>query len=168
LIVRLFELIPAPRAFPPEVIETVPGEPEIVDQALGRSRGGFSCKIHIAVDGLGNPLRYILTAGQVDDSTQGEALIAQLPAQYVLGDKAYDTNALLAVIEAKSAEAVIPSKANRKEPRVHDAHIYKERHLVECFINKIKQFRRVFSRFDKTAKNFLNFLQFVGVLIWLR
>jgi transposase len=137
-------------------------------QALGRSRGGFSTKIHIAVDGLGNPLRFILTAGQCHDSPQAKALIEGYSAQALLADKGYDDIKLIQEVEASGAQAVIPPRSNRKEQRDYDKHLYKERHLVECFINKIKHYRRVFSRFEKLSKNYLGFLSFVSALIWLR
>ena len=70
---------------------------------------------------------------------------------FVLGDKAYDANSILLTITQKGAEPVIPPKSNRKEPRTYDQELYKERHLVECFIGKLKQYRRCFSRFDKLA-----------------
>jgi transposase len=85
-----------------------------------------------------------------------------------MADKGYDSDAVLALIEAMVAEAVIPPKANRIEQRVYDKEFYKERHLVECFFNKLKQFRRVFSRFDRTARNFLAFVQFASIMLWLR
>jgi transposase len=138
------------------------------EQALGRSRGGFSSKIHIGVDGLGNPLRFLLTAGQAHDSTQAKALIAGLDFERLIADKSYDFDELLDLLRQQEAEAVIPPRANRKQQREYDQHLYKERHLVECFINKIKQYRRIFTRFDKLASRFLGFLQFVGTLIWLR
>jgi transposase len=71
-------------------------------------------------------------------------------------------------LEGQKCIAVIPPKKNRKHKRVYDEDIYKERHLIECFFGKIKHFRRIFSRFDKTATAFMSFLQFVGVFIWLR
>ncbi len=138
------------------------------EQTLGRSRGGFSTKIHISVDGLGNPLRLILTPGQAGDSPQAAALIAGYDADYVIGDKAYDSDALREQLADQGAEAVIPPHPRRKAPAAYDTHRYKERHLVECFINKIKQFRRVFSRFEKLDTCYMGFLQFVSVLIWLR
>lgn len=137
-------------------------------QALGRSRGGFSTKIHIAVDALGNPLRLILTAGQVADVTQGAPLIKGFAATAVIADKGYDSDELVATITAHHAQAVIPPRRNRTQRREYDKHVYRERHLVECFINKIKHYRRVFSRFDKLSKNYLGFLSFVSALIWLR
>ena len=139
------------------------------DQALGRSRGGFSTKIHVSVDGLGNPLRFILTAGQRHDITQAEALVIDLDFEHLIADKSYDADDFInLIIEAYEAEVVIPPRSKRKESREYDAHLYKERHLVECFINKIKHYRRIFSRFEKLAKRYLGFLHFVGALIWLR
>ena len=137
-------------------------------QALGRSRGGFSTKIHIAVDALGNPLRFILTAGQCHDSPQAEALIEGYSTQALIADKGYDSADLIEAVTASGTQAVIPPRSNRKQQRDYDKHLYKERHLVECFINKIKHYRRVFSRFEKLSKNYLGFLSFVSALVWLR
>jgi len=142
------------------------GEPS--DQALGRSRGGFSTKIHVNVDALGNPLRFTLTGGQRHDITQAEALIEDYEFERVIADRSYDSDKFLLVITGKGAEAVIPPRKNRKESREYDKHLYKERHLVECFIGKIKHFRRIFSRYDKLAKRYLGFLSFASALIWLR
>ena len=137
-------------------------------QALGRSRGGFSTKIHVAVDGLGNPLRFSLTAGQRHDITCVEALIDGYSRQYVIADTAYDAMAFVESITRMGTVSVIPPRANRRNSRTYDVHLYKERHLVECFINKIKQYRRIFSRFDKLATRYLGFLSFVAAIIWLR
>jgi transposase len=138
------------------------------DEALGRSRGGFSTKIHMAVDGHGNPVQFILTGGQRHDSTQAETMLEDFDADYVIADKGYDTDDLRETIAERGAEAVIPPRSNRKAPADYDKHLYKERHLVECFINKIKHYRRIFSRFEKLACRYLAFLHFVGMLIWLR
>ena len=138
------------------------------DQALGRSRGGFSTKIHLMVDALGNPLDFILTAGQVNDITQAPALLQNHRADYVIADKGYDADAFIALIEQMGAIPVIPARKNRKQCRFYDQHLYQERHLVECCINKLKWFRRIFARYDKLASRFLSFLSFVATLIWLR
>ncbi len=138
------------------------------NQALGRSRGGFSTKIHASVDALGNPLRFLLTGGQRHDITQAEDLIADFDFERVIADRSYDAEEFLNRIAEKDAEAVIPSRKNRKEPREYDRHLYKERHLIECFFNKIKHFRRLFSRFEKLDQRLLGFLSFAGALIWLR
>ncbi len=137
-------------------------------QALGRSRGGFSTKIHVSVDGLGNPLRFRLTAGQRHDITQAEALVADLQFEHLIADRLYDAEDFLLVIMAVDAEVVILPRQSRKESREYDKIWYKEHHLAECFINKIKHYRRIFSRFEKLAKRYLGFLSFVGTLIWLR
>ncbi len=83
-------------------------------------------------------------------------------------DKAYDAEHVLLATAKLGAEAVIPPKKNRTEQREYDRELYKERHLVECFFNKLKQYRRCFSRFDKLARNYLSFLHFASALIWLQ
>jgi len=122
----------------------------------------------VNVDALGNPLRHLLTAGQRHDITQAEALIADYEFERIIADKSYDSDDFLQVVARIEAEAVIPPRSNRKESRTYDKHLYKERHLVECYFNKIKHYRRIFSRFEKLDKRYLGFLCFVGVLIWLR
>ncbi|OAM01650.1 MAG: transposase [Wolbachia endosymbiont of Dactylopius coccus] len=136
-------------------------------EALGRSKGGFTTKIHALVDALGNPLKFILTPGQRNEITQAEVLTKNVYNSIVVADKGYDSNAFVVSLENRKCEIVIPSKRNRKVQRYYDEHIYKERHLIECFFGKIKNFRRIFSRFDKTAEVYMGFLNFVGALIWL-
>jgi transposase len=138
------------------------------NQALGRSKGGFSTKIHIIVDALGNALDFILTGGQAADVTQAIPLLEGHQASNALLDKAYDADSVISFLQQHGIVPVIPPKSNRIEQREYDQYLYKERHLVECFIGKLKQFRRIFSRFDKTSANFLNFIYFASVLIWLR
>jgi transposase len=133
-----------------------------------RREGGFTTKIHAATDALGNPLRLTLTGGNRHDVTQAQALLDGWETERVVADKGYDSDAVVAAVEAVPAEAVIPPKANRPEQREYDRDFYKERHLIECFFNKLKQFRRVFSRFEQTARNFLAFVHFTSTLIWLR
>lgn len=137
-------------------------------EALGRSKGGFTTKIHAIVDALGNPLRFILTPGQRNDITQAEKLTENIKHTTLIADKGYDSQAFVETIQAKTCSVVIPPRKNRKIQRLYDEHTYKERHLIECFFGKIKHFRRIFSRFDKAANTFMAFLSFVGALIWLR
>jgi transposase len=137
-------------------------------EGLGRSVGGFSTKIHAKVDALGNPLRFIVTAGQRSDITQASDLLKSTTESYVLADKGYDSSLLRLKLIEQNCKPVIPSKLNSKNPFKYDKFIYKERHLIECFFSKIKYFRRVFSRFDKSVRNFSAFLAFVGACIWLR
>jgi transposase len=117
---------------------------------------------------LGNPLRFILTAGQCHDAPQAEALIEGYVTEAPIADKGYDSAPLITAVEANGVDVVIPPRSNRKQQREYDKHLYKERRLVECFINKIKHYRRVFSRLEKLSKNYLGSLSFVSALIWLR
>jgi transposase len=117
---------------------------------------------------LGNPLRFLLTGRQRHDITQADDLIAEFDFERVIADRSYGAEELLSLITEKEAEAVIPPRKNRKEPREYDLHLYKERHLIECFFNKIKHYRRLFSRFEKLDQRHLGFLCFASALIWLR
>jgi transposase len=137
-------------------------------QALGRSRGGFSTKIHTITDALGLPLKFLFSAGQSSDILYAPQLIEGMTGSNILGDKAYDSDAFREVIDQQNCTSIIPGRSNRKDPIEYDKHTYKERHLVECFIGKMKHFRRVFSRFDKSLRNYASFVSFVGALIWLR
>ena len=137
-------------------------------RALGRSRGGFSTKIHVSVDSLGNPLRFILTGGQQHDITQAEGLIAGYAGEHVLADKGYDCPGVSPAHSGAGHDAGDSPRSNRKQPCDYDTHLYRERHLVECFINKIKHYRRIFSRFEKLDTRYLGFLHFTAALIWLR
>lgn len=139
-------------------------------EALGRSKGGFTTKTHAITDALDNPLDFILTEGQASDIGQAEALLQLTPAGAValLGDKGYDSDTFIQAIQDREMEAVIPSRNSRLAPRDCDWFVYKERHLIECFFGKIKHYRRVFSRFEKRARNYMGFIRFVAALIWLR
>jgi transposase len=124
--------------------------------------------VHVTVESLGYPLRVRLTGGQRHDITEAVALIDGFSFEYVLADRGYDGQAVIEKIEESGAEPVIPSKKNAKQPRDYDDWRYRERHGVECFINKLKQYRRVFSRFDKLARRYLGFVYVASTLIWLR
>jgi transposase len=113
-------------------------------------------------------LRFTLTGGQRHDITQARHLVDGLVFERLIADRGYAAQDFVDEIVDCGAEAVIPPHPRATEQRAYDTWLYRERHLVECFINKIKHFRRVFSRFDKLAKRYLGFLQFVGALIWLR
>ena len=138
------------------------------EQALGRSRGGFSCKIHVTVDALGNPLRFILTAGQRHDITQAQALLEGFDFEHLIADRGYAAEDFIDYLLERGITVVIPPHQRAKILREYDEWLYRERHLVECFMNKIKHFRHVFSRFDKLDSSFLGFLHYISVLIWLR
>ena len=137
-------------------------------EGFGRSHGGFTTKIHAKVDALGNPLKFIITPGQDSDFNQAEELLKTTTNSYVLADKGYDSDYIRTTIKKNNCIAVIPPKSNRKNSYDYDKHIYKERCLIECFFSKIKYFRRVFSRFDKSICSYMAMLFFVGAIIWLR
>jgi transposase len=121
------------------------------EQALGRSRGGFGTKIHGGVSGLGLPVKLILTPGQAADVTQAKALIEDVPIEVVIG-----------------AQAVIPTQKDRKQQRAYDRDRYKDRNLVERFWFKLKQYRRVATRYEKTARNFMGFVMVASIMVLLR
>ena len=134
---------------------------------MGRSRGGLTSKLHFAVDALGKPLRMILSAGQVADIECAHDLIADMPCASLVADKGYDANALVMSIEASGAQAVIPPRSNRIAPRQYDRCAYRARNLIERFFNRIKQFRRIATRYDKLAKSFLSFIHLACAFVWL-
>ena len=123
--------------------------------------------MHVAVDALGNPLRVILSAGQVADIEQATALIKDQPACFIVADKGYDSDALVQCIMAQGSQAVIPPRANRLNPRAFDRHLYRDRHLIECFFSRIKQFRRIATRYDKLGESFLSFVHLACTIVWL-
>jgi transposase len=132
-------------------------------QALGRSRGGFSTKIHVAVNGGGQPAKLHLTEGQRHDVTCAEILLENLEPGHVIGDKGYDSDPLRNKIRSIGAKPVIPSRRTHRIRR-HDRQRYKLRNVVERFINRIKNCRRVATRYDKLAVTFLGFIQLASIL----
>jgi transposase len=139
-------------------------------QDIGLSRGGKNTKIHALVDGLGNPVRLIFTSGQVSDCKQGVPLLEgmELAGNAVLGDKAYGTVEILTYIRNHGGTVVIPPKSNTKEPWDCDFYHYKERHVVECFFNKIKHFRRIATRYDKLSSMFQAFVYLACIMLWVK
>ncbi len=122
----------------------------------------------MTVDALGNPTGLHLTAGQASDLEGADALLDSLKAPTLIADKGYDADQrVLARLEKAGKAAVIPPKTNRKEQRDFDKDLYKARHLIENFFAKLKQFRAIATRYDKTARNFLAAIYFASVLIWL-
>ena len=116
-------------------------------------------------DALGNPLRIILTAGQVHDLAGADALLPGLEAKALLADKAFDADErVIKPLEAAGITAVIPPKRHRKNPRKFDKPLYEARHLIENFFCWVKQFRAIATRYDKTARNFLAAFNLVAAL----
>lgn len=138
------------------------------EQALGRSRGGFGTKLHGSFNGLGQPVVLTLTPGQASDIGQAEDLLADHAPEVVIADRGYDKKALIEDIEGRGAEAVIPTQKNRAEQREVDPHLYRERNLCERFWAQAKQFRRVATRYDKKAANYLAFAWVAAVAVMLK
>jgi putative transposase len=128
----------------------------------------LTTKIHALVDALGNPLRIRLTPGQRADSPQALDLLEGLETQALVADKAYDTNAIVGKLADWGVEAVIPPKRNRLDQRPYDENLYADRNKIERFFNRLKGYRRIATRYDKTASSFLAFVHLACVLIWLR
>lgn len=135
------------------------------DEGLGRSRGGLSSKIHCVVDGLGNPVDFILTGGEIHDSQCADALLEGKNADFVIADKAYDSDKILHTIAQMEAIAVIPPKSNRKEQRDFDKHYYKDRNLIERFFCRLKQFRGIATRYCKRGQYFLEAIKLASSII---
>ena len=138
------------------------------EEALGRSRGGLTTKIHAVVDGLGRPLRFLLTPGQAADCRPARALLEGLAFERLTGDRGYDTDQLRDWAEAPGAEAVIPSKRNRKVPIPHDREAYKERHKVENLFCRIKDYGRIVLRKCKTSRSYAGFVSLAFTLVNLQ
>jgi len=122
----------------------------------------------MAVRGLGCPVRFTLTAGQRGDAPQAGPLIDGLPAEVVMADAAYDSDQLRRAIADKGALAVIPNNPSRTRKYPLDKHLYAQRHLVECCFSKLKQFRRVATRYEKTAGNYRAVVTIAAIVLWLR
>src|SRR6202167_4967840 len=137
-------------------------------QGLGRSRGGLSTKIHAAGDALGNPVRLIGSPGQRNDIAFAHQLIEGFAADVTIADKGYDADHLCDRIAETGSEVVIPPKRNRTVKRPYDPDLYKERNIIERFFNKLKQFRRVATRYDKLLANFMGFVKLAAIAIWLK
>jgi transposase len=138
------------------------------EQGLGRSCGGFSTKINAVCDALGNPLRFIVTAGQAHDSTQAIDLIEGLEVNAVLADKGDDAQEIVQAIELSGGIAIISSRNNAIQPRIIYEDLYKERHKIECTFGFLKHYRRLFARFDKLKSRFSAFLHFAAALQWIK
>src|SRR3954451_10997094 len=138
------------------------------DQAIGRSKGGLTTTIHALVDALGNPVGFHLTGGQEHDLAGADAFLPELEGETLIADKAFDAHErVLEPLAEAGKTAVIPPRKTRKTPRAFDKELYKARHLIENFSAKLKQFRAMATRYDKTARCFLAGIHLAATLIWL-
>jgi transposase len=137
-------------------------------QALGRSRGGFGTKIHAKVDAFGMPLGFVLTGGEAHEINSAAELVGADISDCLIADRAYDSKKFREFLSERGTESIIPSKINRLIPIPHDKHIYKERNFVERFFSRIKQFRRIATRYDKLAVTFMGTVIMASIIIWLK
>ena len=151
----------------------------LCDEALGRSRGGFTTKIHIRAEGLGKPVTFSLTGGQVHDTQQFATLMGtgwirrlgrgrpRLKPDRVAGDKAYSSGKIRDALRRRGIGAVIPTKENERRQPDFDREAYRERNRIERLINRLKQFRRIATRYEKRAANYLAMITIAAILLWL-
>ena len=128
----------------------------------------MSTKVHAAGDALGIPVRLIGSPGQRNDIAFAHELVDGFAADATIADKGYDADHLCDRITETGGEVVIPPKRNRTVKRSYDADLYKERNIIERFFNKLKQFRRVATRYDKLLANFMGFVKLAAIAIWLK
>ena len=138
--------------------------------ALGRSRGGFSTKIHARTNAEGLPIGIVITPGQAHDVTAYPALMEEVDdnPEQMLADKGYDSDAVRDDIQKRGGEALIPTRATRKVQHLVDKAIYALRNRIERFFNKIKNSRRVATRYDKLVESFAAFVLLATVRLWIR
>jgi transposase len=128
----------------------------------------LSTKIHTLVDALGNPVAFHLSGGEAHDLVGADHLLPHMQAELLIADKAFDADErVIEPLAAAGKAAVIPPKANRGSAREFDRDLFKMRHLIENFFAKLKQFRAIATRYDKTARNFLAAVHLAASIIWL-
>jgi transposase len=128
----------------------------------------LSTKIHALVDALGNPLGFHLSGGEAHDLVGADHLLADMQADTLIADKAFDADKrVIEPLSAAGKTVVIPPRSNRRSPRSFDRDLYKARHLIENFFAKLKQFRAIATRYDKTARNFLAAIHLAAAYVWL-
>ena len=140
-------------------------------QAIGKSRGGNTTKIHLVCEKHGKPLHFHLSGGNLHDCVMAENLLNEVDTsstERVLGDKGYDTDAILDKIDKLGAEAIIPSKSNRRQPRKLRKKTYRKRHRVENVFCSIKQFRSVATRYEKLALHYAGIVAMACIILWLK
>ena len=137
-------------------------------QALGRSRGGFGTKLHAVVDALGLPVRFAIGPGQQNDMAAACGLVQGLSAGQVIADRAYDAHQLHDVILDQGGKPVIPPRRHRRYQHAYDKIAYRNRWGIEGFFAKLKQWRRIATRYDKLAATFLGFVKLASIMLWLK
>ena len=138
-------------------------------QAIGKSRGGQTTKVHLLTDTLGRPHTLVLRPGNASDMTGADLLLSRIPkTRYLIADKGYDADRLRASLRDRGTVPVIPGRTNRKRKVAYDRKRYRNRHLVENAFCRLKDFRRVATRYDKLAANFLSAVALAAIIaFWM-
>jgi transposase len=136
--------------------------------AIGRTKGGLNTKLHAVVDGAGRAIRFVLTAGQVNELKVAPTLLVDLCNVMVVADKAYDSDQFHQMLADQYCDTCIPTKSNRRCRLPFNRKWYRKRHRVENFFARVKQWRRFATRYDKTLTCFLATASLVAVLDWLK
>ncbi|MFB9982624.1 IS5 family transposase [Mesorhizobium newzealandense] len=136
---------------------------------IGRTKGGLNSKLHAVCDGQGRPLIMLLSEGQMSDYKGAALMLGTLPkAQSLLGDKGYDADWFRTALAERDITACIPSKTNRKVPIPHDKALYRQRHKIENMFGRLKDWRRIHTRYDRCAHTFLSAICIAAtVIFWL-
>ncbi len=136
-----------------------------MDQAIGRSRGGLTSKIHVIVDAAGKAVALSLTRGQRADITEADPLLDEVDPKAFIADKTYDADPFIEKLEERGITPVIPSKKNRRNPRKILFSLYKKRNIIERFFARLRQFRSIATRYDKLKSTFFAAVQIVATVI---
>jgi len=137
------------------------------EEAIGKTRGGWGTKIHAIVDGLGYPIDFKITEGQINDYNMAVPLLQGKMSEYVIADKGYDSDAIRKHLMQSNRIAVIPNTANRILRYEYDSHIYKERHKVEGLFRRLKEWRRIATRYEKHSRMFQGMVALGCLLLWI-
>ncbi|WP_139838901.1 IS5 family transposase [Xenorhabdus vietnamensis] len=138
------------------------------NQDMGRTKGGFNTKIHLAVDAHGMPVRVLITSGTAADCSQAEALMTGMEAEHLLADRGYDSNTIVEQAEQQGMQVQIPSRKNRRIKREYDRELYRYRHLVENAFLHLKRWRGIATRYAKNSQSFLAAVQIRCLALWLK
>jgi len=136
-------------------------------QAMGRTKGGMNSKISVIVDGVGQPIRLLLSAGNDADITHAQSMAEEIPGSMLVADKGYDSDPFRQWLRARGIAPCIPPRSNRLKPCRYSRASYRKRHLVENFFERIKNFRRVSTRYDKLANSYLSFVCLAATIVLL-
>jgi transposase len=160
-------------------MQPAPAEATLNQEALGRSQGGFSTKVHVRAEGQGKPITFVLTPGQRHETVAFERLMEQgavkrvgsgrprLKPRRIVGDKGYSSGAIRRYLRRRHIGVTIPRRRDERRRGRFDRAIYRLRNQVERLINRLKQFRRVATRYEKRAENYLAVLMIAAIRLWL-